>query len=218
MKLEQHMYDAFNKYDLAEPCRQKIIHLLNAVKNVDVPTYEHSIRVGLLSPSIGEFSEMDSKPLLYGGLLHDVGKSEVDPAILRKGDTFTEEDMRIVRTHVLKGYFILKDTFPFTAELEVRHHSYQKDSYPIIPEPKIEFSRKSHLQICLYSRIIALADFYDALLTRQNKKFSEGVALNSSKLIDILIEHNPDSEFMIQSLAVNDMFRDFYTELGIKHD
>jgi HD-GYP domain-containing protein (c-di-GMP phosphodiesterase class II) len=213
MKLEECLYDAFQKYEINEPFRGKIIGMLDTVKNIDAATYEHSLRVGLLSSRIGEFSELDPKPLLYCGLLHDVGKSTLDPTLLKKGDAFTEEDMERVRIHVLNGYFLLKSIFPFTAELMVRHHTYQENPYPAIPESEIKLSRKSRLAISIYSRIVALADFYDALTTRKNKKFVNGSDLPESKLIDIVVKNNPDREGLIRSLSDSGVFKNFYEEI-----
>jgi response regulator RpfG family c-di-GMP phosphodiesterase len=142
-----------------------------------------------------------------------VGKSTIDPALLRKGDAFTDEDMERVRQHVLNGYFLLKSIFPFTAELVVRHHTYQENSYPNIPESEIKFPRKSKLVISIYSRIIALADFYDALTTRQNKKFIDGSNLSESKIIDIVVKNNPDREGLIRSLSDAEIFKGFYDDI-----
>lgn len=210
MRLEGLLDDAFRKYEINEPIKGKIVGMLDAVRNTDIPTYEHSVRVGLLSAQIGEFSELDPKPLLYGGVLHDVGKSMLDPELLRKGDAFTEEDMQRVRAHVLNGYFLLKSIFPFTAELMVGHHTYQENPYPNIPESGIKFPQKSRLVISIYSRIIALADFYDALTTRHNKKFINGDNLDESEMIDIVVRNNPDREDLIRSLSDNNIFKEFY--------
>ena len=58
-------------------------------------TYEHSLRVALLSIDLGyenEVADADRRSLSLAGLLHDLGKTDIDEAILSKASSLGEEE------------------------------------------------------------------------------------------------------------------------------
>jgi putative nucleotidyltransferase with HDIG domain len=210
MRLEEQVRLAYEKTGIDQANRERINQLLEQLNKFDTDTYMHSMRVGLLASEIAAFMHLDPKPALYGGLLHDVGKAGIDHGILVKNGELTEDDMEDIKTHVLLGYNMIKDRFPFSAQVMVRHHTYQPKPYPErIPEPSMKLSEATRSTIATYSRILALADFYDALVTRKNGKFT-GPHSGPHDALDIFIKHNKDQEYLIGELSSAGIFEKFY--------
>jgi len=96
--------------------------------------------------------------------LHDIGKVGIPDEILRKPDKLTPEEFEIIKTHTTIGAETLEDiqkkvkgqTFlTIGTEISRSHHEhYDGSGYP--------HGLKGD-SIPLSARIIALADFYDAL-------------------------------------------------------
>jgi len=88
MKLEDALESAFQEYNIDEPYKGNIIDFLEMIRNNDPATYDTLYGSVILSSRVARFMHLDPKPALYGGVLHDVGKSTLDPELLRKGDNF----------------------------------------------------------------------------------------------------------------------------------
>lgn len=164
------------------------------IEEFHYPTYEHSIRVALKSAEVAKVMEMGinaSRALYYGGLLHDLGKINIDKRILQKKD-FDAYDMDEIKSHTLDGYLMLKNDFPFSALVCLLHHSYQKDGYPKIKslESKINMSK-----VHRYARIISLIDCYDAT-NRNNNRY--GKKLNRKEIMQKM--HDTYREVMMSKM------------------
>ena len=114
---------------------------------------------------------MDEKfcrDLIKAAPMHDLGKIAVDDAILRKPGRFTKEEFEIMKTHAAEGarivHEILKTTddkdFQILAENVAHYHHERWDGsgYP-------EGLRGT--QIPPEARIMAIADVYDALVSKR---------------------------------------------------
>lgn len=104
-----------------------------------------------------------SKPALLSlgtaALLHDVGKCFVPLEIVNKQGPLAEEEVKIMRAHPAKGYRYLQaqgyaDEICLSAY--EHHETLDGRGYPLGIS-----MQKTHL----FSKIIAVADFYDALTT-----------------------------------------------------
>ncbi len=124
-----------------------------------------------------DLSEARTRVLHIAGLLHDYGKIGVPEAILTKPQGLTPAEMAIVQKHVRHTLDILAQ-IEFTEELQdvptiaAQHHERLDGSgYP-------EGITGEH--ICLESRILAVADVFDALsyprYYRQAVSFREAYA------------------------------------------
>jgi polar amino acid transport system substrate-binding protein len=163
---------AFDKYGVADRHQREISYYLEVMKIHDAATYKHSLRVGLLAARIAETMGLNAKALLWAGLLHDIGKMLIDVSLLRKTSNFTAEDMSQMKSHVEFGFRILNNAYSYTAAIIVRHHRYSNYPYPeILPAlpSYLETRRLEVPDIDRAARILALADYYDALTTRRDK-------------------------------------------------
>jgi len=137
--------------------------LVNMVdlKTYDDYTYSHSVNVGILSGVIGvalSFKDDQLKHLITAAMLHDIGKKFLDKELLNKTEKISENEYSILKTHSELGYNFFKDTLSFSAHVKtgiLQHHErFDGSGYPL---------GKKGDEIPLISRIIGVADSYDAI-------------------------------------------------------
>ena len=117
--------------------------------------------------------------------MHDLGKIAVDDAVLRKPGRFTDEEFEIMKTHAAEGarivHEILKGTddmaFHLLAE-NVAHYHHERWDGSGYPE-----GLKGE-EIPLEARIMAVADVYDALVSKRVYK----EAMSFEKADSIMME------------------------------
>lgn len=126
----------------------------------DPYTNGHSVRVAEYSREIARrmgLSEDEQERIYYIALMHDIGKIGIPDHILNKPEALTEEERKIIQTHVTIGGDILKD---FTAldgiSKGARYHHERYDGTGYCDKIKGE-------DIPLVARIIGVADTYDAM-------------------------------------------------------
>ena len=200
LTLEQQLEELSEELHIESKHHEKMRSLLEQLRNYHLPTYEHSIRVSLTSSKIARHMHLNTRPTLYGGVLHDVGKLEIPFEILNKTQGFSEEDMGIMKSHVQKGYeMLMKEGYVFSAWLALTHHYYQKNSYPLVlPEKPEMFSHGTSLLVDVYARIVSIADHNDAL-KRRNDKFGPA-ELKKAQAREIMLMTNPDQRYLIEYL------------------
>ena len=106
--------------------------------------------------------------LIKSAPLHDIGKIAVDDDILRKPGRFTEEEFAQMKLHAPEGakvlHSILKDTededFKVVAENVAHYHHERMDGSGYPDGLKEE-------EIPIEARIMAVADVYDALVSKR---------------------------------------------------
>lgn len=201
--LEQQLNDAFVELEVSERQQASIQIYLQLLKNKDLATYNHSLRVGLKSLEVSNMFGVDQKILFYAGLLHDVGKSLTDRNTLQKTIGFDGKDMDEISKHPKDGYRLLTGIHDFTAEIIVRHHRYSSRCYPKkLPITKIDLSKASEVMVGYYSRLLSLIDFYDAISHRKNDKFSEGEekVMEATKKKKTILDSHGDLRCLIERL------------------
>jgi HD-GYP domain-containing protein (c-di-GMP phosphodiesterase class II) len=124
--------------------------------------------------------------LRYAAMLHDVGKVAISDIILKKPGRFTDEEFRIMQGHTWQGALLFtepaSDFDRMAAEVALTHHqNWDGSGYPdrktivgtglmkINPDGKPGLSGE---EIPLAGRITALADVFDALVSRRVYKDS----------------------------------------------
>ncbi len=113
------------------------------------------------------------KSIIKAAPMHDLGKIAVDDAILRKPGRFTPEEFEQMKVHAAEGarivHEILKDTdneeFRHIAENVAHYHHERMDGSGYPTGLKGE-------DIPLEARIMAIADVYDALVSKRVYKES----------------------------------------------
>ena len=126
--------------------------------------YRHSAGVAGTAAFIARIlglSEPEVTPLRRAALLHDIGKLGVSNAILEKPGKLTGEDWVALRKHVFYSYAILKRVpgFGEVSEIAGAHHERLDGSG--------YFRGLKAGQLSLLSRILAIADVYDALSAKR---------------------------------------------------
>lgn len=142
-----------------------IYHLFYELNKTEEYTYKHTIGVGIISLMIGKWlklSEEELKELTLGATLHDIGKTRISPFILNKEGKLTREEYEEVQLHTSYGYEILRklDQLSDRVALVALQHHEREDGrgYPKGLEGN---------QIELYSKIVAIADMFHAMLSRR---------------------------------------------------
>ncbi len=145
-----------NRYALIE---------LTGLKDYDEYTFFHSVNVAILSLALGSLVSTDRRflnSLGVGALMHDIGKLTVDLSVLNKAGALTSDEWALVRLHPLRGAQVAA-TMPGLDRASVvvileHHMRYDLDGYP-----ERRPSRPQHIT----SRIVAVADAYDAMTSRR---------------------------------------------------
>ncbi|QOX65610.1 diguanylate cyclase [Anoxybacterium hadale] len=155
--------DFMYKHKLAESgsMRGNIIHAIFRTLREKNPRIEsHSERVSLLCEQIGtamNLSAKDINELKVSGLLHDIGKVTIDDRILQKTEKLTEYEWLEIKRHSDIGYRIL-NTSPDMSDIAVNVLSHHER-----PDGKGYPRGICGEEIPLASKIIAVADSYDAM-------------------------------------------------------
>ncbi len=143
-------------------------------------TEEHAERIGHISAIIGEklgLSHDELDKLRLFSILHDIGKIGISDQILNKPSSLTDEEFTVMKTHPEIGYRIAMaspDLAPI-AELILTHQErWDGTGYP---------NRIAGEKIPLLSRILAIADAYDAMTKDRvyRKALPRDVAINEIK-------------------------------------
>ncbi len=135
--------------------------LFTQLKNQDEYTSQHSLNVCILSILLArqlKYSIDELNQIGICGLLHDMGKMKVPLEVLNKPGKLSREEQEIMRSHTTLGRNIImsaRDVFPGAVDVAYGHHEHLDGSgYP----------RGLDAQgISLHTRIISIADTYDAI-------------------------------------------------------
>ncbi|PIP95245.1 MAG: hypothetical protein COW00_13925 [Bdellovibrio sp. CG12_big_fil_rev_8_21_14_0_65_39_13] len=175
-------------------CEMAVRAILHALDCKDHYTFGHSMRVTYYALVLGKELELSGDELYdleLAALFHDIGKIGVPDKVLLKPARLTEEEFLEMKAHPSKSAEILEGFEPFelVAKYAKHHHErYDGRGYPD--------SLKGE-EIPLFSRIILIADTFDAMTsTRPYRKglayevaFSELKEFSGSQFDPQLVEH-----------------------------
>ena len=211
--LELRLKEAFDTVRIPADRRREITSFLEVLKIKDAQSYNHSVRVGLLTLKIAEFMHLSRRALLYAGLLHDIGKTQTRPELLRKTGEWTKSDAEELNSHVMDGYRIIRGHFDFSAEIILWHHRFQPRMYPEkLPKFLHSYSQGTRIMIPLFGRMLSLADVFDAL-HRLNSKSDKIQQITGELIKEKMLTFNKDQETLINELYETGIFTtDIYNE------
>lgn len=123
-------------------------------------TQEHAQRLARISKSIAarlDLAQKSIEEIELFAMLHDIGKIGIDDTILKKPGKLTPDEWEEMQKHPEIGYRIAKSSpdLENIAEYILSHHeNWDGSGYP---------RGLSGAEIPLFSRILAIADAYDAM-------------------------------------------------------
>ncbi len=140
--------------------KQVMVNIID-LRSYDDYTYSHSLNVAVLSVLLGSVLKMDNDALYHlatGALLHDTGKMFVDKHILNKPGKLNAGEFDEIKKHSELGFEYLRKNIDIPEDsknVALHHHEqYKGGGYP---------EGISGEDIQLFSRIVCVADVYDAL-------------------------------------------------------
>lgn len=158
-RVVQSMVDIINE----EEC---VLLALTTIKNYDNYTYNHSSNVAVYSLAVGQRLGLGRGALAnlgMAGLLHDVGKTKIPLEILNKPGRLDPDEWDIMKSHSVYGAEMLLRARELNEPLirnvlvAFEHHlNLDLGGYPEL---------RDHRDLNLFSRIVAVADCFDALTT-----------------------------------------------------
>ncbi|MBF0442976.1 MAG: HD domain-containing protein [Oligoflexales bacterium] len=153
---------------------------LSRMISTDPSLYDHCASVamfaGIIAGQNNSLKKMDRRAistLVQAGLYHDVGKPLIPSHILNKPGSFTNEEFEIMKRHSRFGHTELVKSIekgapidPMVPRVALEHHERMNGSgYPDGKRGREENDPVNGIH--LYSRIIAVADAYSALLMKR---------------------------------------------------
>jgi HD-GYP domain-containing protein (c-di-GMP phosphodiesterase class II) len=93
----------------------------------------------------------------WGGLIHDIGKLDVDITVLSKEDRLTNEEFEHMKTHTSKGYDRAKDRNACNFALDIIRSHHER------PDGKGYPDKLRNESIPVMARILSLVDSFDVM-------------------------------------------------------
>lgn len=146
---------------------------LVSITSYDYYTYTHSVNVCAMGLALAEKVGLSSQAQLMefgvGALFHDVGKTKISLAVLRRRGVLSDEEWVLMRKHPEVGLSLIDPEAPFTESSKaviVQHHERMDGSgYPR--------GRKGD-DIHPFAKVAGIVDVFDALTTRRSYKDAIG--------------------------------------------
>lgn len=182
--------------------------LILAIEAKDLYTRGHSIRVSEYSLIIGKHMNahgynVNLETLKISSLIHDIGKIYIPDGILTKEGKLTNEEYKTIQKHSEFGAQLAEDLeYPSQVVEDILYHHERHDGkgYP---------KGLKGNEIPLHSKIIALADTFDAITS--TRSYRQAFSLEDAK--NIILE-NMNSQF---DPELSDVFLATYPLLVEKH-
>lgn len=139
---------------------------------------QHGMIVSSLARAVAEragLSEQGCYEIAVAGILHDVGKLQLEKYVYQKKETMTVEEIKYVRTHATLGYTMLsgKGYSRFILESILYHHeNYDGSGYP---------ANLRGSDIPIGARILRVCDVFAALISDRpyRRAFDEETAIQT---------------------------------------
>jgi putative two-component system response regulator len=164
--------------------RETVFRLSMAAEYRDPETGAHILRMANFSKLIArelKLSKSDQQLILEAAPMHDIGKVGIPDNILLKPGKLDPKEFEIMKKHAIFGFELLNGSsskiLQAGAEIARGHHEkFDGSGYP--------YGLKGEA-IPIFSRIVAVADVFDALTSERPYK----KAWPTNKALDMLVEN-----------------------------
>ncbi|WP_378954708.1 HD-GYP domain-containing protein [Pelosinus sp. sgz500959] len=176
--------------EIEETQKELVFALGEIAESRSAETGNHVKRVGEIAKILAssyKLPDSETEIIRLAASMHDLGKLAIHDSILAKPGSLTLEEFSIMKTHSKMGYEMLRASnrplLQTAAIIAYQHHeNYDGTGYPQGLKGK---------EIHLYSRIVAIADVFDALgnqriykLPWPNHKIKDYIREESGKKFD----------------------------------
>jgi putative nucleotidyltransferase with HDIG domain len=153
--------------DIADANLGMMMMLGSAVAKRDRETNSHNYRVTIYAIRLAEAVGLRKEQvhaLIKGAFLHDVGKIGISDTVLHKPDRLTEDEFRVMATHVQHGVDILG------------RYQWLKDAMDVVRYHHEKFDGSGYFEglagdrIPMTARIFTIVDVFDALTSKRPYK------------------------------------------------
>jgi PAS domain S-box-containing protein/diguanylate cyclase (GGDEF)-like protein len=186
-KLAENRLSKENLIDKTSMASRTIDIIMNSLFEKNSREMLHSKRVSQLCEFIAghlHLEESEINKIKIAGLMHDIGKIGINDTVLNKIGKLTTDEWEEIKRHSEVGYRILSSANEFSeiADYILSHHErWDGNGYPRGLKGE---------QIHLYSRIISIADAFDAMTSERTYRG----ALSIREAIDE-IKRNSGTQF-----------------------
>ncbi|MBC2714233.1 MAG: HD-GYP domain-containing protein [Desulfobacteraceae bacterium] len=166
--------------------QEQLLVSMTSIKSYDEYTYHHCVNVSILAVALGQRLGLNIKQLTELGmvsLFHDIGKLEIPSRILNKTSKLSDEEWQVIKKHPIEGVRLLLkmkhvDFISIrSAIVAFEHHMFFNNTgYPRI---------KKSFPLDLYSRIVSLADQYDAMTSA---RVYSRIPMSPDKALNLMIK------------------------------
>ncbi len=151
--------------------KELLLSMIAILELYDLYTKGHSEKVAYLSALIAEKLHLPSheiNAIYWAGLVHDIGKLLVPTQVLNKESKLTADEYEMIKMHPVWGAKVLQTSDslrPVSRYVLFHHERWDGKGYP---------DEISGIEIPLASRIISVADAFDAMTSERSyrKPFS----------------------------------------------
>ncbi len=147
---------------------ERLLELVGLLSHHDRLTRGHSERVRAYSHLIGEelgLNGPELDKLRWAALLHDVGKTAIDTAILNKPERLTDDEYDTIKTHPDEGRALVAPLAGWLGDsiqaVWQHHERFDGRGYP---------QGLSGTEISFAARVVSVADSYDVMTSARSYK------------------------------------------------
>ena len=135
---------------------------------------------GVQTCALPIFNDLLKRNLIYGSLLHDIGKIEISREVLNKPKKLNQSEWEMFKQHPQWGADIIRPIKTLQDSLEIilyHHENYDGTGYPKGLKGK---------DIPIGARILRIVDSYDAITT--NRPYKE--AMSKEQAVEELAKYS----------------------------
>lgn len=131
------------------------------IMSTDLSTYNHCVNVAVLSIMTGRALGINENQIIdigIGGLMHDIGYSNIPSEIINKPDKLSDEEFEVIKKHAIYGYEMVKEDMNISAIVKtiilMHHERLDGSGYPLgLKADKLN----------KFARLVSICDMFEAL-------------------------------------------------------